>query len=129
MTETDELLNPLEPWEQKKKSSRFKNLNLTKLTIRALLILFITGITFACSYWRDEGTLGTNAIKNFFADSFIIFQYPAVNLFYHIGSYNWTTYIFGLIIDAYIYAIVLGLIWKLISRFKKPKEEKEISMH
>jgi hypothetical protein len=110
----------------------FKNVPFIRITALAFVILFFVSISFICSSWRDEGILGNGAIRNFFADIYIIYQYPAVYLFYHSGFYNWPTYMLGLIIDAYLYAIVIRLLCKLIynltAKFRKPKEVKEISI-
>jgi hypothetical protein len=110
----------------------FKNVPFIRITALAFVILAFISISFICSSWRDEGTLGNARILNYLADIFIIFQYPGVVLFYHSGFYNWPTYMLGLIIDAYLYAIVIRLLFKLIynltAKFRKPKEPKEISM-
>jgi hypothetical protein len=106
----------------------FKNINFTRITVRALLIFFFIGISFTFSYWRDEGTLGSGPIRNFIADMFSYVHYPSLDFLYKSGYYTWTTYVLGLLANAFIYSIIIGIILKLISKFRKPKEPKEISI-
>ena len=94
----------------------FKDVNFTRIIIRALLIFFFIGITYMFSYWRDEGMLGTGWVRNSLADIYAIFQYPALNIFYNIGLYTWTTYIIGLFINAYLWSVSISIILYVLSK-------------
>jgi hypothetical protein len=100
----------------------FKNVNFTRIIVRALLILFFIGITFTLSYWRDEGTLGTGWIRNSLADIYAIFQYPALNIFYAIGLYTWTTYVIGLFINAYLWSVAIAIMLYILSKIFKTRD-------
>jgi hypothetical protein len=94
----------------------FKNVNFTRIMIRALLIFLFIAITFACSYWRDEGVLGTGWVRNSLADLYTIFQFPALNFFYTINFYTWTTYVVGLFVNAYLWSIAIAIILYILSK-------------
>jgi hypothetical protein len=100
----------------------FKNVNFTRVLIRALFIYFFIGIAFLCSYWRDEGVLGTGWFRNSLADLFAIFQYPALDIFFNIGFYTWTTYLFGLFIDAYLWSVSIAIILYILSKIFKTRD-------
>jgi hypothetical protein len=100
----------------------FKNVNFTRILIRALFIFFFIGITFLCSYWRDEGELGAGWVRNSLADLFAIFQFPALNIFFLTGFYTWTTYVLGLFINAYLWAVSIAIILYILSRIFKTRD-------
>ncbi len=79
-------------------------------------------------YWEKELSL------IFFADTYHYYQYPIQNIFYELRFtypwiYTWNTYMLGLILDGFFYAIVIRLLIKLIfnltAKYRKPKEIKE----
>jgi hypothetical protein len=100
----------------------FKNVNFTRIIIRALFIYLFVGITFLCSYWRDEGVLGVGWVRNSLADIFAIFAFPALNIFFFTGYYTWTTYILGLFIDAYLWSVSIAIILHILSRIFKTRD-------
>jgi hypothetical protein len=95
----------------------FKNVNFIRLLVRALVIFFFIGFTFACNSWRDEGVITTGLLGNMFADIYAIFQYPSLYILYAMGYYTWTTYIIGLFINAYLWSIAIGIVYYILSKF------------
>lgn len=76
----------------------------------ALLIVSICTALSQEFYWqRDSGTIGNSLISNTIADSFMIFRFPMLTIFWgHFGGIkNWTTVIIYLFINCAIYAFFL----------------------
>jgi hypothetical protein len=98
------------------KRKYFKNVNFVKIFIRALMISCFIAISFTCSYLHDEGQLGTSWITNFFADIFVVFQFPMLFIFVRIHFYTWETYYSGLLINALLFSIVIQMIFFLLGK-------------
>ena len=98
----------------------YRSINFTRILVRAIVVFFFATISFMCLYWRDTGQISYNPVSNFFADIFIVFQFPAVFIFYNIGYYSWTTYFIGLGINAYLVSLLIEFIYFLFHKIFKP---------
>lgn len=78
-----------------------------------LTVLLIIAVLTAASqefYWRlDTGTLGTGFFPKLMANSFMIFRFPMLTIFWgHFGGIkSWTTVIFYLFINCSLYAFII----------------------
>ena len=78
-----------------------------------LTILLLISILTAASqeyYWqRDSGTIGTGMFSNVMADSFMIFRFPMLTIFWgHFGGIkSWTAVIIYLFINCTLYAFII----------------------
>jgi hypothetical protein len=107
--------------DKKKKRWRFlKNINYEKIFVRSIVLAFVSAICFMCSYWRDEGELGTGPIRNFLADIFIIFQFPSLFILVKTGYYSWTTYIIGLFVNVFLFSAIIQIIYFFLYKIFKP---------
>ncbi len=80
-------------------------------SFRFFILLSIIGIfsfiSFLCAFGKDEGTLGTNLILNFFAACFYVFRFPSHVLFG--DDMKGGVFFLGLIVNVVLYAFIVEL--------------------
>lgn len=89
-----------------------------------VLSIIIAGVAFvSCSeaFARDEGRLGTGAVRNFLADMFNVMRFPTLMLFKKLTRRP-LYFSLGMLVNALMYSLAVERTLYLITR---PKEEEE----
>ena len=113
---------------KEKLRQNIKEFSLFNIITRWFVFFMIAGVAFMCQYLKDNNNLGTGPVRNYFADIFSLFQYPLLYLLakfslkYNIDIYNWATYLISILIDTYLFALFIEIIYFFLYRIVKPTE-------